>query len=96
MEQTRRGMLGALLCGPAVVLTHHGENTGRPEAAGSKAAVHEWQQGNFWVLTAANNEEPKFYPPTALVQLDYCTDCGILRLPEQYFSASPVSRNQAS
>ena len=41
----------------------------------------EWAQGPFYIRVAASYEEPQYYPPSALIQVEHCTVCGLLRLP---------------
>lgn len=43
---------------------------------------HDWVEGPFYVKVAVSYEEPKYYPPQGLVNVEHCTKCGLLRLPE--------------
>ena len=43
---------------------------------------HAWRLGPFYITAAGTSEEPTFYPPGALVQVEHCTRCGLLRLPD--------------
>ena len=43
---------------------------------------HEWeQQSGFYVAVCISDEEPNYYPPAGLVQLEVCPRCGAMRLP---------------
>jgi hypothetical protein len=44
--------------------------------------LHEWAQGPFYIKVASSYEEPEYYPPNALVKVEHCKKCGVLRLPE--------------
>lgn len=45
--------------------------------------AHNWSKGPFYVMIANSYEEPGFYPPSAMYQVEHCLECGILRLPEE-------------
>ena len=44
---------------------------------------HEWVVGPFFISAADSYEEPTYYPPSALVRLDHCIKCGLIRLPKE-------------
>lgn len=47
-----------------------------------EACEHEWVLGPFYVKVAVTWEEPTYYPPQGLVNVEHCAKCGLLRLPE--------------
>ena len=42
---------------------------------------HEWVQGPFYLKVAKTYEEPNFYPPNAMIRIEHCKKCGLIRLP---------------
>jgi len=42
---------------------------------------HDWVQGPFYVKACWGFECPTYYPPAALIPVEHCTKCGLLRLP---------------
>lgn len=54
-----------------------------PKVSGDRVAcAHTWIKGPFYVAAAETYEEPDYYPPSALVHVEHCSACGIIRLPE--------------
>lgn len=41
---------------------------------------HNWVPSKIWVRYERTYEEPKFYPPSGLLNLEICTKCGTLRV----------------
>lgn len=44
--------------------------------------LHHWVSGPFWISASKTYEEPTYYPPGALMPVEQCSRCGLLRLPE--------------
>ena len=42
---------------------------------------NNWVPSKLWVKYERTFEEPKFYPPSGLLNLEICTECGVLRVP---------------
>ena len=42
---------------------------------------HRWVEGPFYLTVASTWEEPGYEPPRGLIKVEYCADCGILRIP---------------
>lgn len=43
---------------------------------------HDWvSNSGFYTRVAVTYEEPDFYPPMGLLQLEVCPKCGAVRLP---------------
>lgn len=43
---------------------------------------HEWVTGPFYVTVANSYEEPRYYPPAAMMKFEFCRWCGIMRIPD--------------
>jgi len=43
---------------------------------------HEWVKGPFWIKASITWEEPEYYPPQGLINLEHCVQCGLLRIPK--------------
>lgn len=43
---------------------------------------HFWVKGKLFIHSCVSSEEPIFYPPQGFVEVEYCSHCGLLRLPE--------------
>ena len=44
---------------------------------------HKWvSKSGFYVRMCVSYEEPTYYPPEGLVQLEVCPLCGSIRLPK--------------
>ena len=73
----RRKFLEGALC----LLPVGQSKTKREEIKECGNGEHLWNSGsNLWALKAANFEEPGYYPPSAFVQLEACSRCGLIRL----------------
>jgi len=43
---------------------------------------HEWtSHSGFYVHVCVTSEEPNYYPPCGLIELEVCPKCGTIRLP---------------
>jgi len=62
--------------------------TPRKPATGRKVwqkmdCKHDWHDGPFYIMVARSHEEPDFYPPSSMFKVEHCTNCGLLRLPQE-------------
>lgn len=46
----------------------------------------EWVLGPFYITVAVSQEEPTYYPPGGLVNVEHCRHCGMLRLPRELWN----------
>ena len=47
-----------------------------------KDCEHEWEKkSGFYISVCVTFEEPEYYPPMGIIQLEVCSKCGALRLP---------------
>jgi len=44
---------------------------------------HNWVLGKYYIRYCVTYEEPQYYPPQGLMQIEYCTKCGIIRIPKE-------------
>ncbi len=43
---------------------------------------HTWEKDSgFYVSVCVTYEEPDYYPPQGLIQLEVCPRCGLVRVP---------------
>ena len=43
---------------------------------------HTWQaKSGFYLNVSVTDEEPNYYPPQGLIQVEVCHSCGAIRLP---------------
>ena len=49
---------------------------------------HDWKTSKIWVKYERTFEEPEFYPPSGLSNLEICIKCGVLRVPLDAISRS--------
>lgn len=59
-------------CGPRV----------NPDNVLNVPCTHEWVKGPFYIKVAVTYEEPRYYSPGGLVNIEHCKKCGVLRLPK--------------
>lgn len=43
---------------------------------------HIWTRGPFYISSAITPQEPAIFPPRGSTRVEFCTECGVLRLPE--------------
>lgn len=49
---------------------------------------HDWKRGPFYLTAAKTYEEPGYYPPSTLLNVEHCIGCGLIRLPKPYWNAT--------
>lgn len=44
--------------------------------------LHEWVKGPFWIKAAITWEEPEYYAPQGIINIEHCVQCGLIRIPK--------------
>jgi hypothetical protein len=80
----RRRLLGKLFFVPALVTAL--STLGMAQIDGTRdncRGRHNWSKAKLWALGSANTEEPKFFPPSLPIRLEYCSGCGLVRVSDE-------------